>query len=317
MGPTNPLRSSYSTDEYTAASSSSNLEGFIFVETDRLHTLPHPPFIPSEVTAHLKHALSEIEFAVGIHRHPQAGQPKLLGMVSFAPLPLGKEGMEVWASVLPEGAEEIVKGVRYLVQDKPSGTINAKRFVQGIRWVLERDWVFDLGVDLRSGGVWQLNEAVEALSAVIEGSAGTGRVVINHLGKPDLHIPPAEVRGSKKFKEWEKNLQTLAKWPIIYVKLSGVFSEVDHRSIRNIEETVKQVLPWAEVVWKLFPGRMMWASDWPVCNVGWGEISGKENMGKAWRTWRDASQKLLDQLGLTQEEKQKVWGDVAAEAYKL
>jgi len=125
------------------------------------------------------------------------------------------------------------------------------------------------------------------------------------------------VRGSKKFKEWEKNLQTLAKWPIIYVKLSGVFSEVDHRSIRNIEETVKQVLPWAEVVWKLFPGRMMWASDWPVCNVGWGEISGKENMGKAWRTWRDASQKLLDQLGLTQEEKQKVWGDVAAEAYKL
>jgi L-rhamnono-1,4-lactonase len=179
MTPTNPLRSSHSTDEYTAASSSSNLEGFIFVETDRSHTLPQPPFIPSKVTAHLEHALSEIEFAMEIHRHPQAGQPKLLGMVPFAPLPLGKEGMEAWASVLPEGAEAVVKGVRYLVQDKPSGTINAKRFVQGIRWVLERDWVFDLGVDLRSGGVWQLNEAVEALSGVMEGSAGTGRVVIS------------------------------------------------------------------------------------------------------------------------------------------
>ena len=181
MTPTNPLRSSYSTDEYTAASSSSNLEGFIFVETDRSHTLPHPPFTPSKVAAHLEHALSEIEFAVGIHRHPQVGQPKLLGMVPFAPLPLGKEGMEAWASVLPEGAEAIMKGVRYLVQDKPSGTINAESFVQGIRWVLERDWVFDLGVDLRSGGVWQLNETVEALYEAIEGSAGTGRVVISEL----------------------------------------------------------------------------------------------------------------------------------------
>lgn len=65
------------------------------------------------------------------------------------------------------------------MQDKPRGTMLEEGFVEGVRWVLERGWVFELGIDLRSGGEWQGEEAVEMLGRVFAGDgSGEGWVVV-------------------------------------------------------------------------------------------------------------------------------------------
>jgi L-rhamnono-1,4-lactonase len=59
-----------------------------------------------------------------------------------------------------------VRGVRYLVQDKPPGTMLEQGFVDGLKWLGSKGFAFDLGVDARQGGLWQLREAVEMLGRV-------------------------------------------------------------------------------------------------------------------------------------------------------
>lgn len=46
-----------------------------------------------------------------------------------------------------------VRGVRYLLQDKPAGTMLKEGFVEGLKWLGREGLVFDLGVDARSGGL--------------------------------------------------------------------------------------------------------------------------------------------------------------------
>jgi L-rhamnono-1,4-lactonase len=160
MTPTSPLHAAHSVPEYTFASTA---DGFVFVETDRAYT---------SLDA-LDQPLDEIAFALSLRG---GARPSLLGMVPFAPIPLGREGMEKWwalARGLGAEVEEMVKGVRYLVQDKPEGTMTKEGFVEGVQWALERGLVFDLGVNFRSGGWWQLREATELLTRVFcENSAG-------------------------------------------------------------------------------------------------------------------------------------------------
>lgn len=67
---------------------------------------------------------------------------------------------EVWAKV---------RGVRYLVQDKPAGTMLQDGFVGSLRRLGRLGLAFDLGVDARSGGLGQLREAVEMMGMVYEG----------------------------------------------------------------------------------------------------------------------------------------------------
>lgn len=61
-----------------------------------------------------------------------------------------------------------VRGVRYLVQDKQAGTMLEQQFVDGLKWLGAEGFTFDLGVDARQGGLWQLREAVEMMGRVYE-----------------------------------------------------------------------------------------------------------------------------------------------------
>lgn len=65
-----------------------------------------------------------------------------------------------------------IRGVRYLMQDKPSGTMLGEDFINGLKWLAGEGLAFDLGVDARQGGLWQLREAVEMMKKVYSGSDG-------------------------------------------------------------------------------------------------------------------------------------------------
>lgn len=62
----------------------------------------------------------------------------------------------------------MLKGFRYLVQDKPQGAILKKEFVEAMEWTWKKGLVVEIGVDVRSGGIWQLQEAVEAIESIVK-----------------------------------------------------------------------------------------------------------------------------------------------------
>jgi L-rhamnono-1,4-lactonase len=72
-----------------------------------------------------------------------------------------------------------VRGVRYLVQDKPAGVMLQPHFVEGLRWLGQQGLIFDLGVDARQGGLHQLREAVEMMDRL--GDASTVTIIISKL----------------------------------------------------------------------------------------------------------------------------------------
>lgn len=65
------------------------------------------------------------------------------------------------------GRRKMLKGFRYLVQDKPRGTITEPEFVAAMEWVWRKGLVVEIGIDVRSGGIEQLEEAVWAIRQIV------------------------------------------------------------------------------------------------------------------------------------------------------
>lgn len=183
-----PLFGQYCVDEYRAATESNALSttiepkdtpfllrGFVFLETDRISSL-------DEQAGGWDHALDEVSLLTRValgtplagegHR-PEDG-PLCLGIVPWAPLPLGSASLERYLDRVQKrvGSEEVyrkVRGVRYLVQNKPSGVMLTDGFIESLKWLGKRRLSFDIGVDAMRGGSWQLKEAVDMIQRAHEG----------------------------------------------------------------------------------------------------------------------------------------------------
>ena len=134
----------------------------------------------------------------------------------------------------------------------------------------------------------------------------------DHMAKPDMCTGAEAEAEAAVAEEWRKGLAALAAHPNVAIKLSGAFSEIDHTALRRgangtgegddgdealEEKIVRQVLPWAASVVELFgPERVMWGSDWPVCNLGYGKLVGQDSQDGAWRAWARVSARLMDAL---------------------
>ena len=175
--PTNPLNSQHSLDEYAAATGSPrSLEGFIFLETDRKHDLESG----EKDGSGWEMPLMEVEWlkriALGKPRkgegHTEEQKKLCLAIIPWAPVPSGGEVLERYLKEVEkhaEGSFAKIQGFRYLVQDKERGTMLKPGFVDGLKWLGRKGYVFDLGVDQHSGGKWQLEEAVEMIEKAHEG----------------------------------------------------------------------------------------------------------------------------------------------------
>lgn len=183
--PTHPLHAPHSIEHYLVSTSPTpsshnpdpSLQGFIFIEADRKTTL-HPTSPSQPHSYGWDHALQELAFATYTARNTTHPSPaRLLGIVPWAPIPLGADGMATYVSRARAsvGNEDwgLVKGFRYLVQDKEAGTMGADGFVEGVRWCGREGMVFELGVDA-GVGMWQLEEGVRVLGRVYKGLEGEG-----------------------------------------------------------------------------------------------------------------------------------------------
>ncbi|RPB05107.1 hypothetical protein L873DRAFT_944999 [Choiromyces venosus 120613-1] len=338
--PENPLYAEYSIPEYLSGippSELANFKGFVFVEADRRYTIPSDEAISKNDTAALKKAwewpLEEFEFVYGLSNTHVDGQ-YILGIVPWAPMNLGALAVERFYGLLgvegegSAGRKGMLKGFRYLVQDKPSGTIGDAKFRESMKWVWKRGLAVEIAVDIRSGGLWQLEEAVEAIQEVVKGSEGdegVGTFVVNHLCKPNLQIPPAEILSHPTFLTWKSNIRTLAaSHPSIVMKVSGIFAELPHdESFSALSPSQKEdaviahITPWISEVLSIFgPDRVIWGSDWPVCTAGFDKIYPSEEFS-AWETWRGLATKVMQKLGQDEDAMEKLFWRNILGVYKL
>lgn len=176
----NPLGAQHSVSEYRQAISP-QARGFIFLETDRISSLS-----PND----WNHALDEVSFLARIalgtpvpgEGHSPEDKDLCLGIVPWAPVPAGADAVARYLDLVRErsgAAWKAVKGVRYLVQDKPAGTMVEDGFVDALRYLGRQGLTFDLGVDARSGGLGQLREAVEMMKKVNDEESDGGTIIIS------------------------------------------------------------------------------------------------------------------------------------------
>lgn len=312
------LNKQHSTDEYRAATRTHpNLLGFIFVETDRKSGLEETQW---------QDVLDEVDFlkriARGTPREGEGHRPEdsslVLGVVPWAPVPAGEKGLAQYVRQVQQHCGDqwdLVRGFRYLVQDKPAGVMLQPQFIKGLQWLGRNGLTFDLGVDARSGGLHQLQEACEMMDRVYD-SGSNVKIIINHFCKPNLRLAASEAgSGHADFIGWKHYIERMASHQSTYMKLSGFFSELrpqDETSPSAIPVLVEQTRPWVDVVFKAFgAARILFGSDWPVCNVG------GPGIGASWSHWYNLVNAILDDHKLTPAEKAEIWSGTAARAYNI
>ena len=305
--------------EYRSATAdhSSHLLGFIFVETDRKSGLQD-----TEWTG----PLDEVDFLLQIARgepvdgegHSPEDSKLVLGIVPWAPVPASEEALAKYIAQVHQRAGSewaLIKGFRYLVQDKPAGVMLQPNFLSGLECLGKQRITFDLGVDARSGGLHQLEEACEMMNQLYQ-RGSTLKIIINHLCKPNLRLSTNDaVEGHKDFTTWREYIQTMASHKCTYMKLSGTFSELpgqDELHPTGIDTLVEQTKPWVDVVFAAFgSSRILFGSDWPVCNVGGPGIQ------NSWNRWYELVEAILTSQNLTREEKIRIYSGTAVEAYNI
>lgn len=315
------LKQQNSVEQYRAASSSQpRLRGFVFVETDRKSSLEEDGW---------QYAVEEIEFVRRIKSgtllagegHASADKTFILGAVVWAPLGAPIDRLQRYLENI--GAAEdlqrkngLIRGFRYLLQDKPPGTCLKEEFIDGLL-LLENMGAraFDVGVDFRQGGSWQLVEAEEMLRMFGARSNGKMKFVINHLCKPHLQVQTDAQTQAANFEGWRECIEQLARFPSTYMKLSGLFSEFEPQATDEpaaISDLLESSRPYRETIFKQFGrGRIMFGSDWPVCNVGG---PGSE---RSWTHWVNFVRAVLDEQGLSEAEKAEIWAGCAKTVYDL
>ncbi|MBF9032631.1 amidohydrolase family protein [Rhodobacterales bacterium HKCCE2091] len=175
------------------------------------------------------------------------------------------------------------KGVRPMIQDIPDVDWMLRDDVQwGFEAVVENDLALDaLGFPRHLENFYKIFTRHSDM-----------RVVIDHCMKPQIRD-----HSDTGFSEWADGMAALAETGA-FCKFSGLVTECDGWSLEKIE-------PYACHVLETFGAeRVMWGSDWPVCQL---EAS--------YSDWRAAAEALTAHL--TDAERAEVFGGTAARFYRL
>lgn len=169
--------------------------------------------------------------------------PFILGVVGWVDLrsPRVREDLEGFV-----GGESKLVGIRHIVQSEPDGRFLLRpEFLRGIALLEEFDLAYDILIYTKHLPV--AAEFVEQFPRQ--------RFVLDHLAKPPIR--------SGELDAWERGVRTLASFPYVNCKLSGLVTEADWHNWKS--EDIKPVL---DVAFECFgPRRLIIGSDWPVCTV--------------------------------------------------
>ena len=163
------------------------------------------------------------------------------------------KGVVGWVDLCAENIEEHLeeysnyeklKGFRHIVQAEADIDFMLKEsFQNGISKLAKYNFTYDILIFPK-----HLENAAKLVAKFPE-----QKFVIDHLAKPDFK--------NKQFTEWEKGIRTIAKFPNVLCKISGLVTEADWN---NWNET--DFIYCLDVITEVFGiDRLMFGSDWPVC----------------------------------------------------
>lgn len=181
----------------------------------------------------------------------------------------------------PGGAALV--GIRHQAQDEPDpGWLTRPDVVRGIAAVAAAGLTYDVLVQPAQ------HEAAVALVDAVPGV----RLVLDHAGKPAV--------AAGGYEPWAAFLSSLAARPNVFCKLSGLVTEADWT-----KWTVDELRPYAAHVLAAFgPDRVMFGSDWPVCELA-----------ATYDQVYEAAQAFTAELSTS--EQAEVFGGTATRAYPL
>lgn len=250
------------------------LEGYIVIEadaktTDQAGPLGWRPAI-EECKFFLEHELS----------NPNS---RMLGAMPWAPMIDGKEAVNEYHTQLVQlmdpNSAKLIKGYRYLVQDKPDGQLLLPQFIESFQWLADNELVFDMGIDAHLRGFRQFEELEELLKK----TSGL-TIMLNHLAKLNLDWP----MNMSFFTEWSKRMDLLLlvaqlHGHTVYVKLSGAFDELDEKTAKDDAKICSLIVPYLKYLLENWNHRnIIWGSNWPVCTVKGGPKASKRWVGIVW-----------------------------------
>lgn len=199
MTPSFILSKQHILSDYTSASSSTPPTGVVYVETDRRLEDPNPS---SDIETWAAQPIQELLFLRSIVQGEYGTEASdlLQGIVPWAPLHQGKRVFEQWVSLAEQtmGTQtwKRVKGFRFLLQaitDRAEfeALVLSHDFISILKSFHQpgREFNFDLGVDQRSGGVWQLEVFAKVLEQVYRDVPEDQRTVFILSTSPTSILP--------------------------------------------------------------------------------------------------------------------------------
>jgi L-fuconolactonase len=171
--------------------------------------------------------------------------PLVAGVVGWVDLTAPDIADEIAALREAPGGDTLV-GIRHQAQDEPDPKwLLRPEVLRGIKAVAAAGLTYDILVQPAQ------HDAAVALADAAPGV----RLVLDHAGKPAI--------ADGSYEPWAAFLSALAIRPNVFCKLSGLVTEADWT-----KWTVEDLKPYAAHVLTSFgPDRVMFGSDWPVCEL--------------------------------------------------
>jgi L-fuconolactonase len=139
-----------------------------------------------------------------------------------------------------------LRGFRHIVQSEPDD-----------RFLLRPDFCRGAGLLKQFGFTYDILIYPRQLPAALEFVAKfpDQRLIVDHMAKPLIR--------TKEIEPWAASMRQLAQSANLYCKVSGLVTEADWKRWQPEDFT-----PYLDVVFEAFgPRRLLFGSDWPVCQV--------------------------------------------------
>jgi L-fuconolactonase len=211
-----------------------------------------------------------------------AATPLIAGVVGWVDLTAPDIAGRLAALRSSPGGDTLV-GIRHPAQGEADpGWLVRPDVIRGITAVAEAGLTYDVLI------LPPQHETAIALADAVPGV----RLVLDHAGKPAI--------ADDGYEPWTRFLTALAARPNVFCKLSGLVTEADWT-----KWTVEDLRPYASHVLESFgPDRVMFGSDWPVCELA----ATYEQVYESARTFTGA---------LSASEQADVFGGTASRAYPI
>jgi L-fuconolactonase len=208
-----------------------------------------------------------------------AADPRIQGIVAKIAINVGAQ---TTADLAALQRYPLVKGVRHHFEHDPIDYCSRPEFIRGVQEAAQLGYSFDVCCKHP-----QLPAVIELVRHCPQAT-----FILDHGGKPGIRAGQLD--------PWREHIRTLAAFPNVVGKLSGLATEADHA-----HWTEAQLQPYVLHLLDCFgPSRLLFGGDWPVAKLAIGYVR-----------WLEIARRFLAHLSAT--EQAAVFRDNANRIYRL